>query len=231
MDVGNLISGSSAFSKPSLYIWKFLVHALLKPSLKGFEHYFASVWNEPDYVLVWTFFALPPFEIGMKTALFQSCGHCWVFQICWHIECSTFTTSSFRTWNSSTGVPSVPLALFIVMLPEAHLTSNSRMSGSRWVTIPSWLSGSLRPFLYRYFSTSLRKYFAKKTELESGQTSWSSYQFTGVQGAEDTVRTSLGSTQQKVKDQGAHRLEATWLKNSLKNSQATWMNVNADWAF
>ena len=36
----------------------------------------------------------------MKTDLFQSCGHCWVFQICWHVECSTFTASSFRIWNS-----------------------------------------------------------------------------------------------------------------------------------
>ena len=42
-DVGNLISDSSAFSKSSLYTWKFLVHVLLKPSLKDFEHYFASV--------------------------------------------------------------------------------------------------------------------------------------------------------------------------------------------
>ena len=40
-DVGNLISGSSAFSKSSLYIWKFLVHVLLKPGLENFEHYFA----------------------------------------------------------------------------------------------------------------------------------------------------------------------------------------------
>ena len=40
-DIGNLISGSSAFSKSSLYIWKFLVHILLKPSLEDFEHYFA----------------------------------------------------------------------------------------------------------------------------------------------------------------------------------------------
>jgi len=45
--------------------------------------------------------ALPFFGIGMKTELFQSCSHCWVFQICWHIECSTFTASSFRIWNSS----------------------------------------------------------------------------------------------------------------------------------
>jgi len=40
-DVGNLISGSSAFSKSSLYIWKFMVHVLLKPGLENFEHYFA----------------------------------------------------------------------------------------------------------------------------------------------------------------------------------------------
>ena len=43
MNVGNLISGPSAFSKPSLYIWKSLIHALLKPSLKKFEHYLASM--------------------------------------------------------------------------------------------------------------------------------------------------------------------------------------------
>ena len=42
-DVGNLISGSSAFSKTSLNIWKFTVHVLLKPGLENFEHYFASV--------------------------------------------------------------------------------------------------------------------------------------------------------------------------------------------
>ena len=84
----------------------------------------------------------------MKTDLLQSCGHCWVFQICWHIECSTFTASSFRIWNSSTGIPSLPLALFIVMLSKAHLTSRSRMSDSRSVITPSWLSRSWRSFLY-----------------------------------------------------------------------------------
>ena len=94
------------------------------------------------------FGGLPFFGIGMKTDRFQSCGHCWLFQICWHIECSTLTSSSFRIWNSSTGIPSHPLALFMVMFPKAHLTSRSRMSGSRWVITPSWLSGSWRSFLY-----------------------------------------------------------------------------------
>ena len=51
----------------------------------------------------------------MKTDLFQSCGHCLVFQIFWHIECNTFTASSFRSWNSSTGIPSPQLALFVVI--------------------------------------------------------------------------------------------------------------------
>ena len=51
-DVGNLISGSSAFSKSSLNIWKFLVHVLLKPGLENFEHYFASVWDECNCAVV-----------------------------------------------------------------------------------------------------------------------------------------------------------------------------------
>ena len=61
----------------------------------------------------------------MKTDLFQSCGHCWVLQICWHLGGSIFTASSFSIWNSSTGIPSPPLALFIMMLPKAlwHRTS------------------------------------------------------------------------------------------------------------
>ena len=62
----------------------------------------------------------------MKTDLFQFCVHCWDFQICWHIECSTLIASSFRIWNSSIGIPSPPLALFVMMLPKAHLTSHSR---------------------------------------------------------------------------------------------------------
>ena len=89
---------------------------------------------------------------------FQSCGHCWIFfQICWQIECSIFTASSFRIWNRSAGIVSPPLTLFVWMLPKAHLTLHSRLSASRWVITPSWLSGSLKIFLYNfsvYSSTS-----------------------------------------------------------------------------
>ena len=56
MDVGN--SGSSAFSKSSLKIWKFMVHVLLKPHLENFEHYFTSVWDECNCVVIWTFFGI-----------------------------------------------------------------------------------------------------------------------------------------------------------------------------
>ena len=52
VDVGDLISGSSAFSKSSLNIWKFSVHILLKPCLENFEHYFASVWDECNCAVV-----------------------------------------------------------------------------------------------------------------------------------------------------------------------------------
>ena len=129
-------SGSSWFIYCWSLAWRILSITLLVCEMSTILQYF-------EHSL-----ALPFFEIGMKTDLFQSCGHCWVFQICWHIECSTCTASSFRIWNSSARIPSSPLALFVVMLPKAHFTSHSRMSGSRWVITPSWLSGSLRPFLY-----------------------------------------------------------------------------------
>ena len=63
-------------------------------------------------------------------------------------ECSTLRASFFRIWNSSVVILWRPLPLFIVMLPKAHLTSHSRISGYSWVITHSWLSGSLRPSLY-----------------------------------------------------------------------------------
>ena len=123
-------SGSSWFMCCWSLAWRILSITLLSCEMNAivlyFEHYLALLF----------------FGIGMKTDIFQSCGPCWVFQICWLIKCSTFIISSFRIWNGSTEIPSPPLALFIVMLPKAHLTSHSRMSGSKWVIILLWLSGS-----------------------------------------------------------------------------------------
>ena len=145
-NVESLISGSYAFSKPSFYIWKFSVHRslawrILKITLLASKMSTIMLYFKHSL-------ALPFFGIWMKADLFQSCGHCWVFQIFWHIDCSTLTASTFRILNRSAGTLSPPLVLLIVMLPKAHLTSLSRMSGSRWMTTPSWLFRSLRPFLY-----------------------------------------------------------------------------------
>ena len=120
-------------------------HVLLRFGLLNFEHYLASVWDQCNCVVVWILWHWLFFGIRMKTDLFQSCGHCWVFQICWHIECSTFTASSLKElmWNSSP-----PLVLFVLMLPKACLTFHSKMSGSRWMIPLSRLSGSWRSFLY-----------------------------------------------------------------------------------
>ena len=73
-DIGNLISGSSAFSKSSLNIWKFTVHVLLKSDLEIFEHYFANVSDEYSCVVVWTFFSI---------ALLWDWNENWPFPVLW----------------------------------------------------------------------------------------------------------------------------------------------------
>ena len=111
--------------------------------LENFEHYFASVWDECNCVVVWSFFGIAFLWYWSENWLFQSCGHCWVFHICWPIECSTLTASSFRIWNSSTGIPSPLLALLVVMLPKAHLTFHSRcLALGKWYKLhPGFLLG------------------------------------------------------------------------------------------
>ena len=75
-DVGNLISGSSAFSKSSLNIWKFMVHVLLKPGLENFEHYFASMWDECNCAVVWTFSGI---------AFLWDWNENWPFSVLWPV--------------------------------------------------------------------------------------------------------------------------------------------------
>ena len=73
-DVGNLISGSSVFSKSSLNIWKFSVHVLLKTCWENFEHYFASVWDECNCVAFWAFFVI---------AFLRDWDENWPFPVLW----------------------------------------------------------------------------------------------------------------------------------------------------
>ena len=135
-------SGSSSFMYCWTLAWRILSIILLACEISAivqkFEHSLA----------------LPFFRLRMKTDL-SSLVATAVFHICCHIECSTFTTSFFRIWKSSTGIPSPPLALFIVMLSKAHLTSHSRKSGSRSVITALWLSGSWRSFFVQFFCVFL----------------------------------------------------------------------------
>ena len=100
VEVDNLISGSSTFSKSSLYIWKFSDPVLLKPSLKNYEHYLVSMWNECNCVIVWILFGLAFLLIGMKTNLYQSYGQLLSFPNLLACYCSTLIELSFRIWNS-----------------------------------------------------------------------------------------------------------------------------------
>ena len=77
-NVSNLISGSSAFSKSSLSMWKFSIHILLKPVLQNFEHYFASMWDECNCVVVWAFFG-----IGFLWYWNEN----WAFPVLWPLLC------------------------------------------------------------------------------------------------------------------------------------------------
>ena len=114
----------------------------LKPAWTSGSSWFIYCWSLAWRILSTTLLACERVELcgslnilwcclslGLEwKQLFQSCGHCWVFQICWHIECKTFTASSFRIWNNSTGIPSPPLAFLPMTLPKTHLSLHSRMS-------------------------------------------------------------------------------------------------------
>ena len=117
-DVGSLISGSSDLSKTNLNIWKFMVHILLKPGLENFEHYLTSMWDECNCAVVWAFFGIVflwdwnanwPFPVLWPLLSFPNVLAYWV---------QHFHSIIFQDLNSSAGIPSPPLALFIVMLSK-----------------------------------------------------------------------------------------------------------------
>ena len=113
-------------SKPSLDIWKFLVCITLKPPMENFKRDLTSMRDVFNCLMVSTSLVLPFLGTEMRIDLFQSCGHCWVFQTCWHIECNTLMASTFKVLNSSAGILLHPLALLTAVLPKAHLTSSPK---------------------------------------------------------------------------------------------------------
>ena len=137
-----------------LAIWSLVPLPFLNPACTSGNPQFLYCWS-----LAWRILNITLLSCEMGTL----CGS---LNILWHwpslglewkltfsrsvatAKFSKLIVSSFRILNSSAGIPWIPLALLVVILPKAHLTLHARMSGSRWVTTPSWLSGSLRPFLY-----------------------------------------------------------------------------------
>ena len=154
-----------------LAIWSLVPLPFLKPAWTSWSLWFTSCWSlvENFECVRWAQLcgSLSILWHWNENWLFQSCGPSCIFQICWHIECSTFTASSIRIWNSSTDIPSPPLALFVVMLPKAHLTSHSRMFGSRWVITPLWLSGSWRFLLYSSLVYSCHLFLISSASVRS----------------------------------------------------------------
>ena len=110
-----------------LAIWSLVLLPFLNPTCTSgsswftyfwmdFEHNLASLWNECNYVVIWTFFGIAFLWDWMKTDLFQSCGHCSVFQISCHIECGTLTlskTHSCPKWLQMSVPPMVCEALYL----------------------------------------------------------------------------------------------------------------------
>ena len=94
-DVGNLISGSSTFSKSSLNMWKFTVRVLLKLGLENFEHYFASVWDECNCTVVWAFFGI---------SFFWDWNENWPFPVLWLLlsfpNLLIMVKGSDKTWST-----------------------------------------------------------------------------------------------------------------------------------
>ena len=131
-------------------IWSLVPLPFLNPvcacrSTYWFMYWWSLAWriltitllalNEHSCTVVWSFFG-----IGMKTDLFQSSGHCRIFQIYWHIEYNILIASSYRIWNRSAGIPSPPFALsnvsyspFGFTFQEVQLLMNDHTIIAIWV--------------------------------------------------------------------------------------------------
>ena len=147
-------------------IWKFTVHILLKPGLENFELTLLAcemseivqlcslniLWDCLSLGLEWRL----TFSSPVATAEFSKFA-----------GILSAALSKHHLWNSSVGLSSPPLAFFIVMLPKAYLTLHSTISGSRWVITPSWLSGSLRSFLYSFSVYSCHLFWISYASVRS----------------------------------------------------------------
>ena len=145
-DVGHLISGSSAFSKTRLNIWKFTVHVLPKPGLENFRHYFTSVWNECNCAVVWAFFGIAfLWEMRLREISYLwttknpspnplGLGHL-VFEgrslVCPFLPCSSVSQSCLTLCSMDCSTPCFPVLHHLPVLAQTHL---------------HWVSDAIQPF-------------------------------------------------------------------------------------
>ena len=155
MDVSNLISGSSAFSKSSSNIWKFLVHTLLELSLENFENYLASVWDECNCAVVWTFFGIAflwdwnenwPFPVLWPLLSFPNLLAYWVQHFHWA------TSNPKRSHTEREISPNVSFALKVHFIWKHFLGSLQSLRPS--IHLDAVNTGPYSPsVLLKYFTT------------------------------------------------------------------------------
>ena len=167
-----------------LAIWPLVPVPFLNPACSSgsswFTHGCSQAWGILSITLLaWEMSTIVDVNVGtfFGISLFWDWNENWPFPVLWPLLnfpnfltywCSSFTSSTIRMLNSSAGIPSPPLALLVVMLPRAHLTSHSRMSGSRWVITLSWLYRSLRPFfLYSSYVYSCHLFLISSSSVRS----------------------------------------------------------------
>ena len=121
---------------------------MVKPDLENFEHYFTSMWDECNCVVVWAFFGIAFLWNWNENGYFPVLRPLLSFPNLLAYWVQHFHSIIFQDLKQLNGNSITPLALFVVMLSKAHLTSHSKMSGSRWVITSLWLSGWWRSFLY-----------------------------------------------------------------------------------
>ena len=126
------------------------------------------MWDKYNCVVVWTFFGIAFLWDWNENWPFPVLRPLLIFPYLLHVEYSTLTAPSFRVWNSSTGIPSPPLVMFIVMLPKVHLTSLP--TGREFYLSVRWNFASLPSFFFppTPFSVFLlfRELWSYKTVVE-----------------------------------------------------------------
>ena len=167
-----------------LAIWSLVPLPFLNPAWTSRISQFMYCWSQTWRILSMTLLAP---VMSQLCSIWNTLWHCLSSELEWKLTFSSPVAiaefSKFAGilraplsqhhllgfWNSSSGIPSPPLALFVVMLLNAHLTSHARMSGSRWVTTPSWLSGSWRSFLYSFSVYSCQLFLISSVFVRSIQ--------------------------------------------------------------